>query len=195
MNAEGSQGKTGACQPPHKRTLKRSDFSLKTGELASHVSWYAEGSRARVQRELIQRSCLKCHKPFTVEAYRADSVVCCRACRGLTGGKRGQVTRFSLSSRRRLMSWLNALTPGVKPFFLTLTYSDAYLNNLKPLDWKRTLKVFELRFRRAFPEGAYIWKLEVTDRKSGVNKGALYPHFHLLVFLQWRQFMEVQATG
>lgn len=191
VNATGSDPSqaTGACQPSHIRTQafrrKRSDYSLNSQKtLASHVTWYSEGSRARVQRELVQHNCLKCGRLFTVEAYKSGMTSTCRSCRGCAGGKRGQVQTFSRSSRRRLMAWLNALKPEVKPFFLTLTYSDAYLKNLDPLDWKRTLKAFEARFRRAFPEGAYLWKLEVTDRKSGDNIGQLYPHFHLLVFVK-----------
>ena len=148
MNTSGAEyagTRKGACHPLHIRTHveqpKRSDYALGGRTLDSHISWYEEGSRARVQRQLVEQDCLKCGKPFTVEEYRADSQGLCRACRGW-GGKRGSVSTFSEDSRRRLIAWLNALKPDVRPLFLTLTYSDAYRKNLSPLDWKACLKRF-----------------------------------------------------
>lgn len=201
-----------ACPPYHIRsqasTPKRSDYALNGRKcLSSHVSFYSEGCRARVQRQLERHTCFKCGNMFTVEAYRAGKVLTCRTCRrGKVDWKRGKVQTFSLSSRRRLMSWLNALKPEVKPMFTTLTYPDTYLKTSTPKAWKRDLKAFEDRFRRAYPEGAFLWRLEVVDRKSGVHVGAIYPHFHLLVFLKgvsvftfraWvkRAWYEVVGTG
>jgi hypothetical protein len=98
------------------------------------------------------------------------------------GNKRQAVTRFSEGSRRRLMQTLAQLKKDVLPCFVTLTYPDSWEGHKEPDEWRKSLKRFEERFRRAYPEGSYIWRREVVDRKSGERLGELSPHYHLLVF-------------
>jgi len=49
-------------------------------------------------------------------------------------------------------------------------------------DNKRYAKAFYMRLHRAFPRAGWIWRLEYVTRKSGVNVGKYYPHYHLLVW-------------
>lgn len=130
--------------------------------------------------------CGRCGKPFTVPQWEQERHQCCRTCRReLAGGEepvRGEVTRFSEDSRRRLMRLLATLDSETRPHLVTLTFPDTYMEYQNPEDWKRILKAFEMRFRRAFPEGSFLWRLETVDRKSGVHIGEIFPHFHLLVF-------------
>ena len=80
------------------------------------------------------------------------------------------------------MRSLAKLHKDVRPVFVTLTYPDSYDHYDDPDRWKRDLQAFEHRFKRAFPDGCYFWRLEVVDRKSGEHVGVLFPHYHLLVF-------------
>jgi hypothetical protein len=80
------------------------------------------------------------------------------------------------------MRLLATLDSDTRPHLVTLTFPDTYSAYQKPEDWKRLINVFQMRFSRAFPEGSYIWRLETVERKSGLHKGEIFPHFHLLVF-------------
>ena len=58
------------------------------------------------------------------------------------------------------------------PVFVTLTYPAEF-----PLLWdvyKRHLDTFSKRFRRKFPAGSFVWRLEFQKRGA--------PHYHLLVW-------------
>lgn len=102
------------------------------------------------------------------------------------GGRRGSkpgirgLASFSAGSRRRLMRLLASLRRVSLPLFVTMTYPDIFPRSSD--EWKRHLHNFSKRFRRRFPAGSFVWRLEVLPRKSGVNVGLLAPHFHLLVF-------------
>lgn len=146
--------------------------------------FYPNASLARVRRATISRSCALCGKEFVVEEFKSKFVTLCYECRGLVNhGPRSAITKFSRSSRRRLMHILNTVKRDILPLFVTLTYPDEfYLHHLDGELWKRDLRRFEWRFRRKFPKGCFIWRLEVVDRKSGEYKGEFFPHFHLLVF-------------
>ena len=151
--------------------------------LPAKVTFYGEGNLATVTRELVEKPCSKCGEPFRVTTRKAAFTHLCSCCRGVvSGGKRGEVVNFSVNSRRRLLRMLATLQKDVRPIFVTLTFSDAYQNYQEPGDWKRCLRSFEHRFRRAFPAGSFVWRLEVVDRKSGEHVGTPFPHFHLLVF-------------
>lgn len=80
------------------------------------------------------------------------------------------------------MRYLAQVKKTILPVFVTLTFPDSWEGHDNPEEWKVTLKRFEARFRRAYPNGAYIWRQEVIDRKSGARLGELSPHYHLLVF-------------
>ena len=151
--------------------------------LPAKVAYYGEGNLATVTRELVEKPCSECGEPFRVAKWKAAFSHLCTVCRGaVSGGRRGTVVEFSLNSRRRLMRLLATLQKDVRPVFVTLTFSDAYQHQHEGEDWKRCLRAFEHRFRRAFPGGSFVWRLEVVDRKSGEHVGEPFPHFHLLVF-------------
>jgi hypothetical protein len=99
---------------------------------------------------------------------------------GSQGGQRGVIQTFSKASRRRLLRLLAKTEKADRPLFVTLTYPDHFPDN--PKEVKRHLDAFGKRFRRKFPSGAFIWKLEYIDRKSGQNVGKIAPHFHLLAW-------------
>ena len=135
----------------------------------------------------VRRTCVMCGKDFAVlnEDFRTKDFIYCPVCGGENEGcKRGEVTRFSEDSKRRLMHLLNKVQRDVTLVnFVTLTFPDEYYPyNTEPEDWKERLRLFEFRFRRAFPGGSFVWRLEVEDRKSGEHIGEFFPHFHLLVF-------------
>jgi hypothetical protein len=99
------------------------------------------------------------------------------------GGKRGKITGFSFASRRRLMRKLAEVDRKVLPLFVTLTFPDEFHEYIKdPAMWKKVLKRFISRFRRKYPGGAFIWRLELQTRKSGKHIGEVFPHYHLLVY-------------
>lgn len=151
--------------------------------ISAKVSYYGEGNLATVTRELIEKPCVECGGLFKVARWKAGYTHLCSVCRGVvSGGKRGEVVEFSWNSRKRLMRMLATLRKDVRPVFVTLTFSDAYQEYDNPDDWKRCLRAFEHRFRRAFPGGSFVWRLEVIDRKSGEYIGTPFPHFHMLVF-------------
>lgn len=135
----------------------------------------------------VRRTCIECGREFVVtnEVFRSKDFIYCPVCGGENEGcKRGEVTRFSEDSKRRLMQLLNMVQRDVSLVcFVTLTFPDEYFPlNQDPEDWKERLRLFEWRFRRAFPNGAFVWRVEVEDRKSGEHIGEFFPHFHLLTF-------------
>lgn len=135
----------------------------------------------------VKRTCSQCGQEFRVtnEVFRTQEYFGCPICGGFNEGcKRGEVTRFSEDSKRRLMQLLNKVQRDVSLVcFVTLTFPDEYFPlNSEPEDWKERLRLFEWRFRRAFPAGAFVWRVEVEDRKSGEHVGEFFPHFHLLTF-------------
>lgn len=135
----------------------------------------------------ILKTCVHCGADFVITGreQRTLKEIECPACEGVNPGcKRGQVTRFSEDSKRRLMLLLNQVRKDIsRVHFVTLTYPDEFHEHrLKPDRWKSDLRRFELRFRRAFPEGSFVWRLEIETRKSGLHVGETFPHFHLLTF-------------
>jgi hypothetical protein len=93
------------------------------------------------------------------------------------------VKGFSHASRRRFIRMMGKIDRSSMPLFVTLTFPDEYYENSNnPVDWKRKLKAFFMRFRRAYPGGAIIYRQEEQARKSGSYIGEFFPHFHLLVF-------------
>lgn len=135
----------------------------------------------------VRQTCSQCGRVFLVtnELFRTKDFIYCPLCGGENEGcKRGEVTRFSEDSKHRLMELLNKVQRDVsKVCFVTLTFPDEYFpHNQEPEDWKERLRLFEWRFRRAFPEGSFVWRVEIEDRKSGEHIGEYFPHYHLLVF-------------
>jgi len=111
------------------------------------------------------------------------------------GGDRGVVRGFSKASRRRLLRFLHTIDrerAGL-PLFVTLTYPGTWPG--KPAKWKRDLRSWLGRLRRALPEAWCVWRLEPQRRGA--------PHYHLLVFgiaslsIEWlsRTWFEVVGSG
>lgn len=111
------------------------------------------------------------------------------------GGVRGRIRGFSRSARRSLML-LHAKIDQQQalPLFVTLTYPAEFSH--EPGQWKRDLDTFAKRFRRRYPAGCFVWKLEPQKRGA--------PHFHLEVWgvgfvdaLKWvgKAWFEVVGSG
>lgn len=98
----------------------------------------------------------------------------------LSGGKRGEITGYSRGSRRRLMRLIAGTEKDKRPIFATLTYPDVFPNEMAK--WKRDIDVLGKRIRRKMPDVGFIWRIEFVNRKSGVSKGKIAPHFHLLLW-------------
>lgn len=106
------------------------------------------------------------------------------------GGKRGKVRGKSRQSRRRQMMLMAQVRPVGAVYFLTLTLSDEVLQAAG--DTQTVLALLKgssgwlERFKKAFlerwPGGVVLWGEELEDRKSGQFRGALMPHFHMIVF-------------
>jgi hypothetical protein len=110
------------------------------------------------------------------------------------GGVRGVVQGFSAASRRRLLDLVNSINRGGSlPLFVTLTYPAVWSGDWQV--WKRDLRAFGLRVRRAFPGASMVWRMDFQVRGA--------PHFHLLVFgvpllpKQWvsRVWFEIVGSG
>lgn len=89
-----------------------------------------------------------------------------------TSAIRGRVSGFSSGSRRRLMRFMAKMRTDVLPVFCTLTYPGEFSVDYRR--WKNDLHKFYRRFRRAYPGGSFIWRLEPQKRGA--------PHFHLLIY-------------
>lgn len=109
-----------------------------------------------------------------------------------TRGERGEITRFSAASARRLRKKVSKMRREELPAFAALTYPDAWGWSGKQI--KRDLDNLGKRFRRRFPSWSFIWKLEFqrrksgtlsecwTDRETGEVVGCFMPHFHLVIY-------------
>lgn len=94
------------------------------------------------------------------------------------GGKRGKIERFSLASRRRLMTLFASLDRTSlrrRPLFITLTYPKKYPTDYRV--YKADLHRFLVAFNRRYPHVPIIWRLEYQARGA--------PHYHLMVFTPW----------
>lgn len=67
------------------------------------------------------------------------------------------------------------------PLFVTLTYPDRFPR--RAAEWKYHLNRFQKLLVSRYGPFAAVWKMELQVRKSGINKGEIAPHFHLLLFL------------
>lgn len=85
---------------------------------------------------------------------------------------RGEITEFSVASRRRLMRMMAKIHKADLPQFVTLTYPAEWPEDYRI--WKNHLRKFLKRLAYRFPNVAAFWKLEFQRRGA--------PHFHLLVW-------------
>lgn len=100
----------------------------------------------------------------------------------LENKKRGQVgIDFSGKKRKRFVDEINKwrLKPNANMFMLTLTYPDEFPLNWRV--WKEDLEKFRERLITRFPDIEGFWRLELIDRKSGVSRGLIAPHYHLVL--------------
>jgi hypothetical protein len=97
------------------------------------------------------------------------------------GGKRGAIDRFSRASRKRMLELLASIRHDGTMLFLTMTYPDDKVTDDADV-YKAQFEAFRRRFEREHPEAFAVWRLELQDRKSGVHRGKIVPHWHLLVF-------------
>lgn len=95
--------------------------------------------------------------------------------------RRGNVRGFSKRSRKRLIEFMARVRLSGAMFFVTLTYPDVFPVE-DPEQWDRHFEAFRDRFERRFPTYRAIWRKEFQDRKSGLYKGQIAPHFHLIIF-------------
>jgi len=94
--------------------------------------------------------------------------------------RRKPITSFSRKSRKRLIEQFARVRSAEYGAFITLTYPGLWHGDYGKS--KRDLKNFKRRFERKYPAVAGFWRLEIKPRKSGVSKGELAPHYHLVAF-------------
>lgn len=95
--------------------------------------------------------------------------------------KRGVISGFSRSSRKRMIELMARIRESGDMYFVTMTYDDD--------SWLRSggnhqvdFEAFRRRFERQFPTFKAIWRLEIKERLSGTLIGQQVPHFHLLIW-------------
>lgn len=101
------------------------------------------------------------------------------------GGMRGVIRGFSKQSRKRMIEFIASVRYSGQLFFLTLTYPDMF--SLDPAQWERDFDTFRKRFQRACPTWRGLWRIEQQERKSGIMKGTVAPHFHILIFTHYAE--------
>jgi len=85
--------------------------------------------------------------------------------------KRGEIARFTMSSRRRLIELTARLRVGtIRTSFLTLTFAGMPSAEQAKAAFKR----FRSRLDRRFAKWSAVWRMEYQER------GAI--HFHLICF-------------
>ncbi len=94
-----------------------------------------------------------------------------------TAGIRQRITRFTRSSRLRLLRHLNCVdrreVPAGRVAMATLTYPEGFP---PPAEAKLHLEALFARYERAFGKLPVFWKLEPQARGA--------PHFHLMLFMR-----------
>lgn len=96
------------------------------------------------------------------------------------GGIRGTVRGFSKAARKRMIEFMAMARVKGHMLFATFTYPDEFPIG-QPEIWNAHFEALRRRIERKYPDYAIIWREELQARKSGVNKGKIAPHFHLLV--------------
>lgn len=98
--------------------------------------------------------------------------------KGRVGGERGKIEGLSLASLKRLkLALLTKYVPGKKKFGLTLTLPGREaMSGLNQLQiFKDALNHFGTLFRRRFPGGGIIYRVELQERKA--------PHLHCVCWV------------
>lgn len=93
---------------------------------------------------------------------------------------RGMIKGFSRQSRRRILRIVATIKRIEKPVFITCTYPDEFPTEGAAM--KKHLDTFFKRIIRGYPDAIILWRLEPQKRKSGMNKGEIAPHYHMLIW-------------
>ena len=151
-------------------------FDDETGETRQFVAGYRSAqvpiSRCRPHKEIVPKAIVAengCLVKIVKGRVKFDEK------KKVEYRPRGKVVIFSKKSRARLLKMLGKLRRDEKPLFVTLTYPDQFPDD--PLKIRRDLDCFGKRFRRKWPGGSFIWRLEYKTRKSGERQGEIAPHF------------------
>lgn len=105
--------------------------------------------------------------------------------------KRGHCMGFTAGSRRRMLQFVSTLDfPNIKcGIFITLTYPDSVKFPSKEERNKHRYLFFRHMEKHLGRKVGALWRIEWEERKSGVNRGMFYPHFHLLIpcvqYIHW----------
>lgn len=106
------------------------------------------------------------------------------------GGLRGVISGFSQQSRMRLLQFMASIRLAEHIVFLTITYPDEF--PIGDVDaWLAHFEAFRRRFERMFPRYRVIWRKELKPRLSGDNRGKIAPHYHMLIFTDAPQDVEI----
>lgn len=102
------------------------------------------------------------------------------------GGRRGFVSRFSAASRLRFLQDMAKARDldAMAGYFVTLTYPD--LCTVSSERNKADLHAFRKAIERYFEAQGYKvggwWRMELKERRSGLRRGSVVPHFHLILY-------------
>lgn len=108
---------------------------------------------------------------FTAVPHRKDR---------LGSVRRGKIDGLSAASLRRLRdAILQSDVPGFAPFGLTLTLPGGKVPENVTEIFKKCLHHFGVAFRRSFPDGAILYRVELQERKA--------PHLHCIVWASPRR--------
>jgi hypothetical protein len=142
--------------------------------LATREAWRNQGQSNEILLS-IKTQCVEWH---TEGAYRGSM--------GEVESLRGEIRTFSRKSRSRLIKFLMGLEERPTAFG-TFTYDPEILLGMSDDEIRdksgQDLHAFEKRLKR-FGVTWGVWRREWKYQKSGVLKGSLVPHFHLLAWVR-----------
>jgi hypothetical protein len=77
--------------------------------------------------------------------------------------------------------------------FATITYPDNFPQDSDT--WHRHFEALRERFERHYANWRGLWRIELMDRKSGENSGAVAPHWHILMFVEKQDTSQLDALA
>jgi len=136
----------------------------------------------------------KCHCVWTGELLEITYLPVNREYR--LPGRRGAIKGFTPSARLRMMRTVASVNwERVKAsLFITLTYPDEVAERTCSMRTQDRYVFFRSMENYLCKEVGALWRLEWKPRRSGANKGRLFPHVHLIVFgvgfLPWQDIRQ-----
>lgn len=97
---------------------------------------------------------------------------------GATGEKRGDIRGFSRASRKRMIEFMAQTRTRGQLIFATFTYPDEFPPESQ---WHAHFEALRRRIEREYPDASIIWRKELKERLSGVSKGKVAPHYHMII--------------